>query len=88
MTTSNEENTEMMEISIFTSLNILTNLFPLWNCILWNFVTRAGDELRNKSHFWVLDLHVYADGLGSAARVHTAVVHDTVKAVGVDDGRC
>lgn len=72
----------------FSSLGMLTNLFPLRNCIIWNFVTCAGDELRNKSHFGVLDLHVYANGLGPAARVHTAVVHDAVKAVRMNDGRC
>ena len=64
-----------------------TNLLPLRDCIFWNLVTRARDELRNESHLGVLDLHVYADGLGSAARVNAAVVHDAVEAVGVDDGR-
>ena len=65
----------------------ITNLFSLRNCILRNFVTRAGDELRNQGHLGVLDLHVYADGLGTDACVHAAIVHDAVEAVGMDDGR-
>ena len=64
-----------------------TNLFSLRNCILRNFVTRAGDELRNQGHLGVLYLHVYADGLGADACVHAAIVHDAVEAVGMNDGR-
>ena len=65
-----------------------TNLLSLRYGIFWNFVTSARYKLPNKGHLWVLDLHIDANGLCTTCRVHAAVVHDAVKSVRVDDGRC